>query len=278
MTNERQSQTDPFPLRRTAYGIRHLFQGQLWTQETGLNDYRNRVELPTMGVFLQPDPIGFKGDAANIYRFCNNNAVNRTDPLGLIDRNPADRMWDFACFGDSGNSYQGGWNEFINRNQPAGNQSSAGARKDEGVKLEMVQLPLKVVNQDEVRNANNERILGITEPDFKVTEVNSSIVRGVLSITQRYPDGPGTKAGTPALEHAKRREPEHLPVFERFMREAAAAVKALNQRGGINSPAEGIRLMEGQLRSKFNDARAESHEMDNPFNPANHNYKGDYER
>jgi RHS repeat-associated protein len=63
--------------------IKHLFQGQLWTQETRLNDYRNRVELPTMGVFLQPDPIGFKGDAANLYRFCGNDAVNRTDPTGL---------------------------------------------------------------------------------------------------------------------------------------------------------------------------------------------------
>jgi RHS repeat-associated protein len=73
----------------SALGIRHLFQGQLWTQETGLNDYRNRVELPTMGVFLQPDPLGFKGDAANIYRFCNNNAVNRTDPTGLVS-NPND--------------------------------------------------------------------------------------------------------------------------------------------------------------------------------------------
>ncbi len=67
----------------SGYGIRHLFQGQLWTQETRLNDYRNRVELPTMGVFLQPDPIGFKGDAANTYRFCNNNAMNRIDPMGL---------------------------------------------------------------------------------------------------------------------------------------------------------------------------------------------------
>jgi RHS repeat-associated protein len=70
-------------LSTSAYGIRHLFQGQLWTQETWLNDYRNRVELPTMGVFLQPDPIGFKGDAANVYRFVNNNAVNRIDPMGL---------------------------------------------------------------------------------------------------------------------------------------------------------------------------------------------------
>jgi RHS repeat-associated protein len=73
------------PHDSSAIGIRHLFQGQLWTKETGLNDYRNRVELPTMGVFLQPDPIGFKGDAANLYRFCNNNALNRTDPLGLMD-------------------------------------------------------------------------------------------------------------------------------------------------------------------------------------------------
>jgi len=64
-------------------GTRHLFQGQLWTQETGLNDYRNRVEHPIMGVFLQPDPIGFEGDAANLYRFCGNNAVNRIDPDGL---------------------------------------------------------------------------------------------------------------------------------------------------------------------------------------------------
>lgn len=73
------------PLNSSTYDIRHLFQGQLWTQETGLNDYRNRVELPAMGVFLQPDPIGFKGDAANVYRFCNNNAVNRVDPMGLFD-------------------------------------------------------------------------------------------------------------------------------------------------------------------------------------------------
>jgi RHS repeat-associated protein len=85
----------------SALGIRHLFQGQLWTQETGLNDYRNRVELPVMGVFLQPDPLGFKGDAANIYRFCNNNAVNRTDPTGLLD------MWGYlrSWFNGVGRSF-----------------------------------------------------------------------------------------------------------------------------------------------------------------------------
>jgi hypothetical protein len=47
-----------------------------------------------MGVFLQPDPIGFKGDAANIYRFCNNNAVNRIDPMGLRDWEAVRRAMD----------------------------------------------------------------------------------------------------------------------------------------------------------------------------------------
>jgi len=109
-------------ISQSALGIRHLFQGQLWTQETGLNDYRNRVELPAMGVFLQPDPIGFKGDAANIYRFCNNNAVNRIDPLGLLvmDHLLGDRMWNMACFADSGNSFQGSLVDFLKRILPAG--------------------------------------------------------------------------------------------------------------------------------------------------------------
>jgi hypothetical protein len=32
---------------------------------------------------LQPDPIGFKGDASNLYRYCGNDWANRTDPMGL---------------------------------------------------------------------------------------------------------------------------------------------------------------------------------------------------
>ena len=67
----------------SAYGVRHLFQGQLWAQESGLNDHRNRMALPSMGVFLQPDPIGFAGDPSNLYRYCGNNAVNWSDPSGM---------------------------------------------------------------------------------------------------------------------------------------------------------------------------------------------------
>ena len=69
------------------YGVRHLFQGELWTQQTGLNDHRNRQALPALGVFLQPDPIGFAGDPTNLYRYCGGDPMNRKDPFGLTDDN-----------------------------------------------------------------------------------------------------------------------------------------------------------------------------------------------
>lgn len=69
----------------SSYDVRHLFTGQLWMPQTGLYDYRNRVFSPSLTRFLQPDPIGFAGDRSNLYRYCGNNSVNRSDPTGLLD-------------------------------------------------------------------------------------------------------------------------------------------------------------------------------------------------
>jgi len=68
---------------QSAYGVRHLFTGQQWYQEIGLYDLRNRFYSPDIGRFLQPDPIGFRGDRTNLYRYCENNPVTRWDPFGL---------------------------------------------------------------------------------------------------------------------------------------------------------------------------------------------------
>jgi uncharacterized protein RhaS with RHS repeats len=48
-----------------------------------LYDDRNRFMSPALGRFIQPDPIGFKGDASNLYRYCGNDWANKTDPTGL---------------------------------------------------------------------------------------------------------------------------------------------------------------------------------------------------
>src|SRR5205814_4193165 len=73
------------PLNSSTYGVKDLFTGQRWVVELGLYDDRNRFMSPDLGRFLQPDPIGFKGDASNLYRYCGNDWANRTDPMGTED-------------------------------------------------------------------------------------------------------------------------------------------------------------------------------------------------
>jgi RHS repeat-associated protein len=75
-------------------GIRHLFTGQQWYSGIGLYDLRNRYYSPDIARFLQGDPIGFEGDATNLYRYCGNNPVNRSDPTGLI--NPWENIQEYT--------------------------------------------------------------------------------------------------------------------------------------------------------------------------------------
>jgi RHS repeat-associated protein len=66
----------------SASGIRHLFTSQQWYSEVGLYDLRNRFYSPDIGRFLQADPIGFRGDPTNLYRYVGNNPTNFADPNG----------------------------------------------------------------------------------------------------------------------------------------------------------------------------------------------------
>jgi RHS repeat-associated protein len=40
---------------------------------------------PELGRFLQTDPIGFGGDASNLYRYCHNDPEDFGDPMGLYE-------------------------------------------------------------------------------------------------------------------------------------------------------------------------------------------------
>jgi RHS repeat-associated protein len=65
------------------YGNRFLFAGREWLGELRLYDYRNRMYQPELGRFLQPDPKQFAAGDYNLYRYCHNDPVNKSDPLGL---------------------------------------------------------------------------------------------------------------------------------------------------------------------------------------------------
>ncbi|MEN3369318.1 MAG: hypothetical protein V7609_1461 [Verrucomicrobiota bacterium] len=54
-----------------------------WLSDLKLYDYRNRMYQPELGRFLQPDPKQFAAGDYNLYRYCHNDPINKTDPMGL---------------------------------------------------------------------------------------------------------------------------------------------------------------------------------------------------
>jgi RHS repeat-associated protein len=65
------------------WGNRFLFTGREWLGDLRTYDYRNRMYQPELGRFLQPDPKQFAAGDYNLYRYCHNDPVNKSDPLGL---------------------------------------------------------------------------------------------------------------------------------------------------------------------------------------------------
>jgi len=114
-------------------GNRFLFTGREFLSGLRIYDYRNRIYQPELGRFLQPDSEEFEAGDYNLYRYCHNDPVNKSDPTGLTSLTGwGGGDWDWF----NGNVASAQIKEIFGDNGPGGGSggSKAISAKDEGGK------------------------------------------------------------------------------------------------------------------------------------------------
>jgi RHS repeat-associated protein len=75
-------------LSSSAYSNRFLFTGREYANLFGFYEYRARAYHPTLGRFMSEDPKLFDVGDYNLFRYCHNDPIDLTDPMGTVEVEP----------------------------------------------------------------------------------------------------------------------------------------------------------------------------------------------
>jgi RHS repeat-associated protein len=75
---------DEYGIPRSTNTGRFQYTGQTWLPELGMYYYKARIYSPTLGRFLQTDPIGYD-DGLNWYNYVGSDPLSSTDPNGEVN-------------------------------------------------------------------------------------------------------------------------------------------------------------------------------------------------
>jgi RHS repeat-associated protein len=96
----------PLENQQSAIGNEFLYTGRQLDPETGLYDYRARYYHATLGRFLSRDPLDYKAEDLNLYRYVSNNPTGKVDPKGTAGFSPVGPVSRPVAIGAWGHPFQ----------------------------------------------------------------------------------------------------------------------------------------------------------------------------
>jgi RHS repeat-associated protein len=95
-----------------------MFTGREYAAAFGFYEYRARAYHPGLGRFMSEDPKLFDAGDYNLFRYCHNDPIDLTDPMGTLEQYHAtlahsqDRLWEMTKWFDRSNLIQGNFMGF----------------------------------------------------------------------------------------------------------------------------------------------------------------------